>query len=84
MLKDYKVKWIKRDICFKKREDKKRSIFRKCLLKMIGKRLRLQWREKGKDRRISKPNKNIPACWKSKNKIVLMSSRLVSKEPRSS
>ena len=78
------MKWIRRDKCFLKREDKKKNIFRKCLLKMIDRKPKLLLKKRRKDRRTLRLRKNIPECLRNKNKIDLMNSKPESKELRSS
>lgn len=75
LLRDYNQKWTKRDKYYKRREDKRRNISKKCYSKMKDKRLKQLKKEKKRDKKIFKPKRNIQECLRNKNKIVLMNSK---------
>lgn len=62
LLKDYNPRWIKKDKCFLRREDKRRNISKKCWLKTKDKRPKLPLKEKKRDKRIFRHRKNILEC----------------------
>lgn len=75
LLRDYNQKWTKRDKCYKRREDKRRNISKKCYSKMKDKKLKQLKKEKRRDKKIFKHKRNIQECLRNKNKIVLMNSK---------
>jgi hypothetical protein len=65
----YSRRWNKRGKCCWRKEDRKENTFKRCLLRMKGKRPRLLWRKNVKDRKISELSRNTQECLRNKNKI---------------
>lgn len=79
-LRDCSLKWIKKEWCYKRKEDKRKNIYQRCWLKMISTRSKHKLKKKEKDWKMLKLSKSMLRCLKDKNKIDWMSSSLERKE----
>jgi len=82
--RDCKMKWMLKEICKWKKEDKSVSIFRECYKKMKIIKEDRKKRMKNKDSTILKPKKIIPKCLINKKQIASQKWSKESKEPKNS